>query len=193
MPSKVTLNGQLLYPNDYLAAVEFKGKDVTLTVAGVKIEELRMKGGAKESKPVLTFRETKKKLVLNKTNADTVAAMYGTEAKTWIGKRIALYPTKTQCGRDTVDCIRVREQMPQQPRQQAQQQQQVSDGMSVADELIALLSEREGVFAEQAEAKLETYCDQVLGTSLGNLDQQQAVEVRAAILSGTISVNGGGR
>jgi len=112
MPSKVTLEGRLLFPNDYLAAVEFKGKDVTLTVKSVKVEELRMRGGAKESKPVLTFVETPKKLVCNKTNADSIAQMYGSEASAWVGKRITLYPTKTQCGRETVACIRVREKVP---------------------------------------------------------------------------------
>src|SRR5262245_41739846 len=76
MPSKVLLSGQLMFPTDYLAAVEFKGKDVTLTIAAVAIEELKMKGGVKERKPVVSFEETKKKLVLNKTNADSIAEMY---------------------------------------------------------------------------------------------------------------------
>lgn len=112
MPSKVTLRGELLFPNDYLAALEFKGKDVTLTIAGIKVEELRMRGGAKENKPVVTFKETKKKLVCNKTNADSIAEMYGREATEWIGKRVTLYPTKTPVGRKMEDCIRVREKVP---------------------------------------------------------------------------------
>lgn len=112
MASKVLLAGELMFPSDYLSAVEFKGRDVTLTVTGVKMEELKMKGGKAESKPVLTFKETKKKLVCNKTNADSIAQMYGTEATAWVGKRVTLFPTKTQCGRDTVDCIRVREKVP---------------------------------------------------------------------------------
>lgn len=112
MASKVTLNNTLLFPSDYLSAVEFLGRDVTLTVARVFIDELKMRGGKSEQKPVLTFKETKKKLVLNKTNADSIAVMYGSEAGAWVGKRVTFYPTKTQCGRDTVDCIRVRETVP---------------------------------------------------------------------------------
>ena len=110
--SKPTLNGELLHPSDYLAAVEFKGRDVTMTIASVKRDDLMMKGGKSETKPVLTFRERPKKLVLNKTNASIIADLYGTEATAWVGKRITLYPTKTQCGRATVDCIRVRETAP---------------------------------------------------------------------------------
>lgn len=126
MGSKVLLQGQLMFPTDYLAAVEFKGKDVTLTIARVEIEELKMKGGVKERKPVVSFEETKKKLVLNKTNADSVAEMYGAEATAWLGKRITLYPTKTQCGRETVDCIRVREKVPQPKHGQAAEPAEVS-------------------------------------------------------------------
>lgn len=112
MASKVTLGGELLFPNDYVAAVEFKGKDVTLTIVDVKREELRIRGGKSEVKPIIYFRETKKKLVCNKTNADSIATMYGDKADDWIGKRVTLYPTKTPCGRDMVDCIRVREKIP---------------------------------------------------------------------------------
>lgn len=112
MASKVTLGGELLFPNDYVSAVEFKGRDVTLTITDVQREELRIRGGKSEVKPVVYFRETPKKLVCNKTNADSIAIMYGNEASEWIGKRVTLYPTKTQCGRETVDCIRVREKIP---------------------------------------------------------------------------------
>lgn len=116
MASKVTLGGTLMFPNDFLAAVEFKGKDVTLTIASVEIESLRTKGGGNESKPVLKFSETKKKLVCNKTNADSIAQMYGSEAKEWVGKRVTLYPTKAKFGRETVDAIRVREKVPPAPK-----------------------------------------------------------------------------
>lgn len=112
MAGKVTLNGQLLHPSDYLSAVEFRGKDVTLTITKVFIDTLKMKGGASEQKPVLTFGGTEKKLVLNKTNAASIAVMYGDKAESWVGKRVTFYPSKTQCGRDMVDCIRVREKVP---------------------------------------------------------------------------------
>lgn len=112
---KPTLGGELLHPSDYIAAVECKGRDVALTIAGIEREDLQIRGGKKERKPVMTFRETKKKLVLNKTNASVIADLHGTEAEGWVGKRIVIYPTTTQCGREEVECIRIRNRIPTEP------------------------------------------------------------------------------
>jgi hypothetical protein len=110
MASQVTLDGKLMFPSDYVAAVEFMGRDVTLTISGVKIEDLAIAGTSqKKRKPVISFKERPKKLVLNKTNAESIAAVHGREAKLWVGKRITLYPTRTRYGSNMVDCIRVRE------------------------------------------------------------------------------------
>jgi hypothetical protein len=109
--TKVLLGGKLLHPSNFVAAVEFGGKDVTLTIASVQIEQLQRQGG-KDNKPTLAFKETRKKLVLNKTNAGTIADMYGTRAEEWIGKRVTFYPAKTGFGGETVDCIRVRSRVP---------------------------------------------------------------------------------
>ena len=37
--AKPMLDGKLLFPSDYLAAEEFGGKDVTLTIKGVKLDD----------------------------------------------------------------------------------------------------------------------------------------------------------
>ena len=100
---------RLMFPNDYLGAHEFLGKDVTKTVKSVAMEDLRVQGGKKERRPVVTFSDAKKKLVLNKTNAKTVAKLYGTDTKGWIGNPITMYPTTCMLGRETVDCIRIRD------------------------------------------------------------------------------------
>jgi hypothetical protein len=109
MGSKLTLNDELMFPSEYVSALEFKGKDVRLTITAVARTELTLRGGGKKIRPVLTFQETPKKLVLNPTNAESIAEMYGTKAESWIGKQITLYPTTTKFGREMVDCIRVRE------------------------------------------------------------------------------------
>ncbi len=106
---------KLLFPKDYLGAHDLiaAGKDVTLTIAGVKMETLTLTGGRKEEKPVITFEGTEKKLVMNVTNASIIASIYKTpETDEWIGKRITLYPTTTQFGPDTVECIRIRSRVP---------------------------------------------------------------------------------
>lgn len=110
--TKCVLGEKLMHPNDFLAAIEFKGKDVTLTIATVTMETLTLQSGVKEIKPVFTFKETKKKFVCNKTNASSIASMYGNQALEWAGKRITLYPTKTPVGKTMEDCIRIRERVP---------------------------------------------------------------------------------
>lgn len=112
MASKVTWQDELLFPSDYLGAFDCNGKDLTLTIASVSKQELQIRGGGKKIKPVLAFKDHKKKIVLNVTNADSIAVMYGTKAESWVGKSVTFYPTKTHCGRETVDCIRVREKAP---------------------------------------------------------------------------------
>lgn len=112
MASKLTLNDELMFPSDYLSAVEFKGRDVTLTISKVEKAELQMRGGVKKVKPILYFAETAKKLVCNVTNAESIAVLYGSKAETWIGKRVTFYPTTTPVGRRMEPCIRVREVEP---------------------------------------------------------------------------------
>lgn len=111
MGSKLTLNDELMFPSEYLAAVEFKGKDVTLTISRVEKAELQMRGGTKKVKPILHFAETAKKLVCNVTNAESIAELYGTKAEEWVGKRVTFYPTTTPVGRKMEPCIRVREKV----------------------------------------------------------------------------------
>lgn len=110
--TKALLGGKLMFPSEYVAAIEFGGKDVTLTIASVQMEKLQMQNGRKEQKPTLSFNGTRKKLVLNKTNAGTIADLYGIRAEEWVGKKVTLYPTKVNCGGDTVDAIRVRARVP---------------------------------------------------------------------------------
>lgn len=112
MASKVTLNDSLLFPNEFLAAAELLGKDLTLTIATISKQALQMRGGGKKTKAVVTFKDHAKKLVLNVTNAESIAVMHGTKAEAWVGKQVTFYPTTTTFGRDTVDCIRVREVQP---------------------------------------------------------------------------------
>lgn len=109
MASKVTFNGELMFPNDYLSAPELKGADVKLTITAVTTEMLKKKGGKDKREMVMRFRGTKKKFVCNKTNADTIASMYGTKAEQWVNKQITVYPTRCLAFGEMVDCVRIRE------------------------------------------------------------------------------------
>lgn len=95
-----------LYPHRFLKAGDFGGKDVTLQISGVRLEELDGAKG-KETKAVLSFNGTKKELVLNKTNGLCIKAMFGRETDAWLGKRLTFYPAAIQF-QDSDLAIRVR-------------------------------------------------------------------------------------
>ena len=101
-----------LYSADRLHAHHLEGKDVTVLIEKIVVVELTNMTGKTEKKPQLHFKGKKLPLVINKTNGATIAKMHGKVVRDWIGKSITLYPTTTKFGRDTVECIRVREQKP---------------------------------------------------------------------------------
>ncbi len=104
---------ELLFPSRYLKACDLEGADLDVTITGIEPRhELQMRGGVKESKPVVSLAETPKLWVLNKTNALAVAALHGRELRGWIGRRVTLYPTSVECGRKMVDAVRVRQTVP---------------------------------------------------------------------------------
>ena len=93
-----------------LSADDLMGKDWTLTVKSIEIVEFE-ENGRKKTKPVISFNETDKTLVCNKTNAMTIGEHHGFNTDFWNGKQITVYPTKTDFAGKIVDCIRVRPPM----------------------------------------------------------------------------------
>jgi hypothetical protein len=107
-----------MFDNKWVKSWDLGGRDITVTIVRVEAGVLENKRANKKDKaPIVWFKGGKKPLGLNRTNAKTIAAMYGNDTKDWIGKSVTLYPTQTQFGNDTVDCIRIR---PQAPRGKAQ-------------------------------------------------------------------------
>lgn len=102
---------KLLYPSQYLGAHDLQGKDATVTIARVVVEELKTERGS-ERKPVLHFEKAEKRMVLNKTNATAIAALYGNETNAWAGKRITLYATPVSAFGKEVEALRVRPTAP---------------------------------------------------------------------------------
>lgn len=95
------------FQNDYLAAVEFNGKHPTLTISGVKVVSLEDERGQKKGRPVVFFREVKRGWVLCKTTATCLAQMFTPETAAWDGKRVTLYSTEVQVGKERKPGIRV--------------------------------------------------------------------------------------
>jgi hypothetical protein len=114
----IKIGSELAFPSEYLAAEDLNGREVTVEIESVTIDEVKLKDGKKERKAILSFKGAKKRLLLNKTNAKTIKAIHGPApgdierdvTKLWVGKAITLYPTTTNAFGEVTDCVRVRKQ-----------------------------------------------------------------------------------
>jgi hypothetical protein len=102
-----------LYPSRFLRCADLNGKPRRVTIAGLKREDV---GG--EQKNILAFTD-EKPLILNKTNARSIARLHGDETRGWNGKDIVLVPAQVDFRGDIVDAIRVRAATSQPQQQQA--------------------------------------------------------------------------
>lgn len=107
-----------VFPSQYVAAADLRGKDVTLEIKSVTLEQMRTHGDKMAQKPVLWFQKATKGMVLNSTNARIIAKLYGDETDGWPGKSVTIYPARVKAFGETVDAIRVREVRPAQPLRQ---------------------------------------------------------------------------
>jgi hypothetical protein len=93
-----------LFPGRFLKAGLFRGKQVTLTIKRVRREQL---ADGEKPKVVMSFKESEMELVLIKTNAQCIVAMFGAQIVDWIGRKVTFAPEEDYFGPDLVPCIRV--------------------------------------------------------------------------------------
>lgn len=94
------------FPSNYLKASDLQGRDIVVTIDRVAFEAV---GREKEMKAVIYFQGKQKGIVLNKTNAKKIIEITGSAiTEEWAGCQIKIYPTETEFGGETVDCIRVK-------------------------------------------------------------------------------------
>jgi hypothetical protein len=97
------------FPSKYLKAADLKGRAVTLEIAAAPEETLTGFDGQSQTKTVVYFAGTKKKLPLNRTNWNAIADVTGEDdSDNWPGHKIELYPATTEMNGKTLPCIRVR-------------------------------------------------------------------------------------
>jgi hypothetical protein len=94
------------FPSNFLKADDLNGKPVTLTISNVEMESLGQ-GKDKESKLIVQFKGTEKKLVCNKTNANTIGKLYGDDTDAWLGQRITIKPMEVEFQGEMKLAIRV--------------------------------------------------------------------------------------
>ncbi|MEE9395216.1 MAG: hypothetical protein V3W41_22215 [Planctomycetota bacterium] len=107
---------ELIYPSKYIAGadlVEKGGKDVTLVIQRLFIDDLKCQGDKTERRAVIEFERAKKKFVVNKTNLSTIADLYGPETDDWKGKPITLFTMRVTAFGKVWDAIRIRPERPE--------------------------------------------------------------------------------
>ena len=76
------------FPSKFLKADDLQDRTVKLTIDRVEMDEV---GDGR--KPIAYFKDAKKGLVLNVTNARAIATLAGDDMDTWTGTQIELFST----------------------------------------------------------------------------------------------------
>jgi hypothetical protein len=94
----------------YQSSSDFlKADDIGTNMWTVTIKDIGMKDFDDGSRKLLVqFVELDKGLVLNKTNADTIGALYGTNTDGWINRQVMLMTMPVDYQGKKVNAIRVR-------------------------------------------------------------------------------------
>jgi len=91
------------FPSNYLKAADLQGRQVQVIMSNVGYEKM-----GDDTKLVLFFEGKEKGLVLNKTNANNIAAIYGNDTDGWFGKSVILVEALVDFQGRSVPAIRVR-------------------------------------------------------------------------------------
>ena len=103
---------------DYLGAYSLEpGQDMILTIKSVGKEVITGTGGKQEECIVCRWVEDQKPMILNVTNCKTISKMLKTPyVEKWAGHRVQIYATTTKFGGDTVECLRIRKDPPEETK-----------------------------------------------------------------------------
>jgi|TARA_R100001530_G_scaffold7688_2_gene8297 hypothetical protein len=92
----------------WLREADLNGKSHKVEILEVDLVGVKGDDNTIHDKIELKFNGKEKSLLLNKTNAKTIASGLGDDEKSWIGCTIIMYPTTCEFQGSTVPCIRVR-------------------------------------------------------------------------------------
>ena len=102
------------YFKTFLGGWSFENGDETLTIASIGEEEMYdAESGGKKKGLAVHFEEKELPMVLNVTNAETIADVTGSDKLSdWIGRKIIVGTSKVKAFGKVHDAIRVRNQKP---------------------------------------------------------------------------------
>lgn len=96
-----------MFPSPFVKASDLDGREPTVTIARVAYERIKNQDGAEEEKPVVWFVGKEKSLILNKTNATSIAELHGPDTDAWTGKQIKLITARVEAFGKQADAIRI--------------------------------------------------------------------------------------
>ena len=127
----------------YMAGDMIGQSTITLTIANVTMENMNSGKGGAQSKPCLRFKERDKLMVLNKTNAKTLAAILGPETDNWKGARVTIAAPVIDAFGKSARSLRITDVQPEKivaakPRPNSREQEATyADGSPVAESALA--------------------------------------------------------
>ena len=95
-----------LFP--YFEGDSIVGTEVKLKMTSIFFEDMPDHKGNKVTKVTVGFVGTKKRLVLNKTNAKRIALIHSNETNNWKGKQVVLITERVQAFGKTHNAIRIK-------------------------------------------------------------------------------------
>lgn len=103
-----------VYYKTFLGGWSFQGGDKTLTIKSIGKQEMYdMETGGQKTGITLMFEEEELPMVMNITNASTIAEVLGTNiVEDWIGHKIIVGTSRIKAFGKMHDAIRVRNQKP---------------------------------------------------------------------------------
>ena len=97
------MNIDSAFPSTYVKASDLGGKPARVVIRSVAMETV-----GSEQKPIMYFEKREKGMVLNRTNANTISMVYGTNTDDWVGGEVELFTAMVDFQGRSVEAIRVR-------------------------------------------------------------------------------------
>lgn len=91
------------FPSTYLKAADLQGRTIVVKIDRVETEDLNG-----ERKLAMYFVGKDKPMILNKTNANTIAAAYGQDTDDWRDAEVVLFMAMVDFQGKTVEALRVK-------------------------------------------------------------------------------------
>ena len=95
------------FPSEHLEAADLDGRTVTITIDAVESTTVNADDGSGKAKGLIRFKgKTKTTWVFPVTVGYCLAAMFGEDDSTWIGKRVTIRAEKVDAFGEIVEAVR---------------------------------------------------------------------------------------